>query len=314
MNIPFMFMLAFAPCILAQVPAFDAILDLQLGQNAASTFIKADLDQIHSAVAFRRLPQVSMCPRTQYGEFELKKVNPKAGRFALTEHVSVICPIIDSVAIDTFTYYEIPTSAGLTYFMRLVERTGSGIKVRVSPVLPADVMASNVLPFNEQQDWNTNLDFRKTPIDSARIMMLEIGSPHTAVILKRLDGPAVCPSTERWDFELKKTANSSGVPVSRKITENCGRVDSLDIDTNLVYEVHTAENETYYMRLLFWAGGLVRMRLTLSKPTMIMRLKPKPGKDIISGAHDWYRSDGKSIPVLKTAGSSESGTIPAFFH
>ena len=144
--------------IFAQVNITQTI-DLQLGNMGAERLILVDLSWINSAIVFQRLPTTAMCPTTRAGEFELKKVSPKPWGSATHESIRGFCTSIDSISIDTSTIYEINTSRGETYYMRLLELVQEKVRIQITSEKPvAQVLLKNTSSSNhvEEQEFLAN--------------------------------------------------------------------------------------------------------------------------------------------------------------
>jgi hypothetical protein len=286
----------------SKTPEFEALLDLQLGKIDASPRILGKLDEIQTGVVFRRLPHTAMCPTTRGGNFDLKMVNP-TGMAAVSEHISMICPIIDTVTIDTTAVWEVSTAQGETYFMRLLERLGEKVKVRVTPDLPKGVVPSTLAPGSEPYDQNEFLSLDLALMDTVNLLLAD--GDNSSVVLTRLKGPTVCPSTESWEFALKKAdhvprPNPFPAPITRKIGADCRAGSVISIDTNQVYELHTANREFYYLRLTKVDANRIRARLTVEKPpvSLARRLHAQREKGVSNqlGFPIRYRPDGRWFP------------------
>ncbi|MDB5050086.1 MAG: hypothetical protein JWO30_3157 [Fibrobacteres bacterium] len=290
-----LFPLLFAAVAHSQSESFETNLELHLGQVGANTVL-AELDRIHTAIIFQRLPGVSNCPGYHTGDFALKKVNPMRGKTAVVEHYPIFCSVIDTVRVDTTTIYEIPTSEGKTYYMRVLEPFGTKAKVRITSDLPAGIVPSTLAPSRELEDYTDNFDMTARGISFSEFVLLD-GHYGNPVVLRGMPYPAVCPVTRYWDFELGKSDPKTGrLPIRQMITNICFRPDSLAVDVGQVYEVYTALGEKYFMQPLEWTGNRLKARFTLVMPPVALARNPRETHR--SASMRRFRPDGRKTSLV----------------
>ncbi len=245
---------------LSQVASFETIVDLQLGKIDAPTLTLVSLDPIQSAAVFARLPTVSMCPTDRGAEFNLQRINP--GKNVVVEHISSICPFIDSVSIDTSAVYLVKTSKGKSWYLRMLERLDMKARIRLTSEIPPGTIEGTSTA-NDSEDFESvlNLDYANLSTNAFTLGK----SDWFGIPIRHIPGPAVCPTTERWELELERVnPGYAGSPLSRMVSAKCVSADSLGFDPNLVYRLHLYYRGEFYLRIV---GNLSdhRLRLALTR-------------------------------------------------
>lgn len=299
-------LLIYAGCLYAQSGSFETVLELGLGQVLASQPDQGDpsrprmleISRIETAVVFRRMPSLGICPTGRQGNFDLRRLNSPGAR-AVTEHIGSICSVIDSVTVDTNGVYEIPTSSGKRFYLRPLARAGTGLKVRISPEMPPGTVPDSPIPGEPMEHPEVLLDVGQSIDGNFPYMMVSLSRLPSYAVLTFLDFQSGCSGTKRWDFELgKANPDPSRFPITRDGFEGCQGSDSVRVDSALIYEHYTAEGRLYYLRMLHWDGEKMRSRLETERPVSL-RLRANAGNPEKAGpaATRRYRADGKRARV-----------------
>jgi hypothetical protein len=138
-------------------------------------------------------------------------------------------------------------------------------------------------------------DLRLGSFDAPEHMMLDFGGAAVAVF-SRLPHPTACPTTRNGDFDLKKVNPGAGAATNEPI---CNVVDTISINTNPVWELHTAGQKVYYLQMVeLLEDKRVKVRLTSQMPVLRLTGSPSVPSQSLRGAD--YLVDGKK-PLPKAA-------------
>ncbi|MEO7425257.1 MAG: hypothetical protein ABI036_08720 [Fibrobacteria bacterium] len=254
-----------------------------------------ELERINTAIIYQTLSGPTICPVARHGEFALEKKNSPSMAHATTEYINNYCSGVDSIGIDTNAVYLIPTSAGETFYMRLLSRDGSKVRVRIATERPENLTDFPAIPNGRLEDHVEFFDWDPRAPDTSEFRMV-VGDYSDVIVIRSLAHPSSCPTTRSWNFELKKIGNSSALPLSQAIGGDCLASGSLVVDSNQVYEIYPATGGFISMRILGWTDHSLKARFTLQPSSVLGLMKggkraieksPMPGGE--------YRLNGRKV-------------------
>lgn len=154
------------------------------------------------------------------------------------------------------------------------------------------LIASFPVFLRAQIDITPTLDLQLGSGTRPLLFLVDIQYLVTGVVFKTWNAPASCPRDVFEDFELKKlNPDPWQHAVTEYIGHDCHTRDSIKVNTDLVYEISTSEDKTYYMRLLELAGSKVKVRITSERP--VVGILKKQGLQPGPERGPEYQADGR---------------------
>lgn len=160
-------------------------------------------------------------------------------------------------------------------------------------LVAASVLCGKVLA---QINFIYTIDLKLGSNNAQEHMLLDFGGGAVAAF-SRLPYPTACPTTRPGDFDLKKVNPGAGAATGEHVTlKGCSFDDSVSINTDAVWELHTAGQKVYYIQLVeLLEDRKVKVRLTSQMPVLRLTGGPSVPSQSPKGAE--YLVDGKkSLP------------------